>query len=84
MIVCCDMQFEDGPTQTMLWKNFNFVMAKNGVSKVNFKGFMIDIAHDNWKTMRKIYRDGDPSLPMVEQECTCLFHYSTNLDKVTQ
>lgn len=51
---------------------------------VNFKGFMTDIAHANWKTMRKIYRDGDPSLPMVSQECTYFFYYSTNLDKVTQ
>ena len=34
--------------------------------------------------MRAIYRDGDPSLPMVAREHICLFHWSASLDKVTQ
>ena len=41
-IACCDIQLEDGTTQTLFWDNLNVVMAENGVSKVNFKGFMAD------------------------------------------
>jgi hypothetical protein len=51
---------------------------------VNFKGFMADSAQANWNAVRKIYGVGDPSLPMVGRERTCLFHWSQILDKVTQ
>lgn len=34
--------------------------------------------------MRKIYKGVDPFDPMGGHECTCLFHWSTNLDKITQ
>jgi hypothetical protein len=54
------------------------------VSKVNFKGFMADSAQANWNAVRKIYGVGDPSLPMVGRERTCLFNWSQSLDKVTQ
>lgn len=37
----------------------------------------------DWNTMRKIYGDGDPNLPMIGRERTCLFQWSTNLEKVT-
>ena len=77
-IVCNDMQFEDGTTQTLFWKNLNIIMAKNGVSKVNFKGSMTDNAQVNWNAVRMIYGDGDPTLSMVVRERT------TSLDKVTQ
>src|ERR1700737_2135863 len=83
-IACCDMQSEDGVAQTFFWKNLNSVMSENGVSKVNFKGFMADSAQANWNAVRKIYGVGDPSLPMVGRERTCLFHWSQSLDKVTQ
>jgi hypothetical protein len=33
--------------------------------------------------VKAIYGDGDPSLPMVARERTCLFHWSASLDKVT-
>ena len=46
-IACCDMKSEDGTTQTLFWKKMNVVMAENGVSKVNFKGFMADSALTN-------------------------------------
>ena len=65
IIACCDMQFEDGATQTLFWKKLNVVIADNGVPKVHFKGFMADSAHASWDTARMIYGDGDPSLPMV-------------------
>ena len=59
-------------------------MAKNGVSKVNFKGFMADNAQANWIAVRMIYGDGDPTLPMVARERICFFHWSASLDKVIQ
>ena len=34
--------------------------------------------------MRAIYEDGDPNLPMVAHERTCLFHWYVSLDKVIQ
>ena len=38
----------------------------------------------NLNVVRMIYENGDPSLPMVACERTCLLHWSTSLDKVTQ
>ena len=61
-IACCDMQSEDGTTQTFFWKNLNAIMAENGVSKVNFKGFMVESAQANWNAVTMIYDDGDPTL----------------------
>ena len=78
-IACCNIQSEDGAAQTLFWKNLNVVMADNGVPNVNFKGFMAD-----WNVVRIIYGDGDPSLPMVAREHTCISNWSASLDKVTQ
>jgi hypothetical protein len=43
-IAVCDMQSEDATTQMVLWKNLNDVMARHGVPKPKFKGFMADSA----------------------------------------
>ena len=59
-------------------------MVENGVSKVNFKGFMADNIQANWNAMRIFYIYGDPTLPMVARECTYLFHWYASLDKMTQ
>ena len=59
-------------------------MLDNGEPKMNFKGFMVDIAHANWIAVRKIYNDGDPSMALEGQDSTCFFYWSTNLDKLTQ
>ena len=64
--------------------NSNFVMVENGVSNMIFKGFMEDNAHVNWIAVGLIYDEGDPTLPMVGLGHTCLFHWSQNLDMVTQ
>ena len=45
---------------------------------------MADNAQALWNAMRMIYGDSDPTLPMVAHERTCLFHWSTSFDKVTQ
>lgn len=59
-IVCCNMQSKDGAIRPYSWKNLNSVMAKNGVSDANFKGFMADSAHANWNAVMKIYGEGGP------------------------
>jgi hypothetical protein len=78
------MQYEYGVFQTLFWENLNSVMSENGVSKLNFKGFMADSAQTNWNAVKNIYDEGDPSLPMVCCERTCLFYWLQNLDSVTQ
>jgi hypothetical protein len=83
-IACCDMQSEDARAQTIFWENLNAVMLENGVPNVNFKGFMADSAQANWIAVRKICGDGDTSVPLEGRERTCLFHWSANLDKITQ
>ena len=45
----------------------NSVIAANGVSNMNFKGFMANNAHANWIAVKKIYGEGDPTLPMSER-----------------
>lgn len=65
-------------------KNLNYVKARNGVPKVNFKGFMAKNALANRIAVKNIYGEGGPSLPMEGRECTCLFHQSQSLENVTQ
>jgi hypothetical protein len=59
-IACRDNQSEDGATQIIFWKNLKFVMSKNGVPNVNFKGIMVDSAQTNCNAVKTIYSDGDP------------------------
>jgi hypothetical protein len=47
MIAVCDMQLEDAATQMVLWKNLNDVMARHGIPKPKFKGFMANCAQAN-------------------------------------
>ena len=78
------MQSEDGAIQTLFWKILNLVMTNNGVSNVNFKGFMADSVQANWNAVRIIYGVVDLSLPLVARERTRIFYWSASLDKVTQ
>lgn len=75
-IACCDMQYEDGVAHTLIWDSLNVVMTNNGVTSVNFKGFMADSAQASWNAMRKVHGDGHLSLPMVGHERTCFFSIS--------
>ena len=59
-------------------------MLENGVPNVNFKRFMANSAQTNWIAVRKIYEDGDPSIPLEGREHTCIFHWYASLDKITQ
>ena len=46
-VAVCDMQFEDCEAQCVMWRCLNKVMARYGLSIVNFKGFMADSAGAN-------------------------------------
>lgn len=50
----------------------NAFMLKNGVPKVDFRGFKMDNARANWNVVRKIYNDGDLAFPLEGCEHTCL------------
>ena len=54
---------------------------ENKVSNINFKAFMTDNAQTNCNIVMQVYGDKDPIFPMIGRECTCLFHWSSNLDK---
>lgn len=62
----------------------NVIMQEIVILSVNLKGFMADNAQENWIAMRKIYGCGDPPIHMEGHDHTCLFHWPTNLDKITQ
>ena len=77
------MQSENAQGQTIFGENSNDVMLEYSVLNVNFKGFMANNAQTNWIVVRKIYGDGDPSVPLEGRERTCLFHWYVNVDKIT-
>ena len=83
-IACCDMQSEDAHAQTLFWAILYDVMLENNVLKVNFKGFMADSSHAKWNKLRKVYADGDQNVPLEVHKHTCIFHWSTILDKIIQ
>jgi hypothetical protein len=83
-IAICDMQSEDVAAQMVLWKNLNDVMARHGVPEPKFKGFMADSAQANWNDVRVIYGSGDATIPMKDQERTCLFYWAQSLEKHTK
>jgi hypothetical protein len=83
-IVVCDMHSEDAAAQMVLWKNLNDVMARHGGPEPKFKGFMADSAQANWNAVRVIYGSGDATIPMKDQERTCLFYWAQSLEKYTK
>jgi predicted 2-oxoglutarate/Fe(II)-dependent dioxygenase YbiX len=68
----------------VLWKNLNDVMARHGVHESKFKGFMADSAQAKWNAVRVIYGTGDATIPMKDQERTCLFYWAQSLEKHTK
>ena len=45
---------------------------------------MANNAHANWNVVRKVYDNNDPIVLLEGCEHTCLYHWSSNLDKITQ
>jgi hypothetical protein len=45
---------------------------------------MADNAQANWNAVRVIYGSGDATIPMKDQEKTCLFHWTQFLEKHTK
>ena len=58
------MQSQDAIVQSVLWKNLNVVVAKHGVPKPKFKGFMADNTQANWNAVWINYGIGDEAIPM--------------------
>lgn len=75
------MQFKYAQAQSLFLGD---VMLKNDVMYVIIKGFTADNAYSNCIVMRKIYNGYDPSIHMEGHEGTHLFHWSTNMDKITK
>jgi hypothetical protein len=46
--------------------------------KLNFHGFMADVARVNYNATCKVY-NGDPNVPLEGKECTCLYHWEESL-----
>jgi hypothetical protein len=59
-------------------------MARHGIPEPKFKGFMADSTQANWNVVKVIYDSGDASIPMKDQERTCLFHWIQSLKKHTK
>lgn len=83
-IAICDMQSEDVVAQCIFWNNLNAVVARHNILKPVFKGFMADNAQANWNAVRMVYGSGDATVPMENQERTCLFHWTQSLEKHTK
>jgi hypothetical protein len=83
-IAVCDTQSEDAASQLILWKNLNDVIEKHGILESKLKGFMADSAQANWNAVRVIYGSGDATIPIKDQERTCLFHWTQSLKKHTK
>jgi hypothetical protein len=74
-VALCDMQSEE---------NMIIVMEKHGIPEPKFKGFMANSAQANWNDVRIIYGSGDATIPIKDQERTCLFHWTQFLGKHTK
>ncbi len=83
-IACCDFQSEDKDAQVLFWHNLNHVMARHGIPKPYFKGFMADSAQANWNAVRIVYGSGDPKVSIDGRERTCYFHWTQSLEKHTK
>jgi hypothetical protein len=51
-IAVCDMQSESSDAQTQVWLSMLNILDKNGMSNVNFKGFMCDSTQANFNVVR--------------------------------
>ncbi len=67
-----------------MWTKLNDMMQKHNFPKSNFKGFMVNNAQANYNVIRIVYELGDPSMKMIDKECTCLFHWIQLFDKHTK
>jgi hypothetical protein len=78
------MQFEEIEAQQIMWIKLNVIMMKHIFSKPNLKGFLVDITHVNWSSIKVVHGSSDATVVMVDKEQTCLFHWTQSLDKHTK
>jgi len=60
------------------------MMLKHEFPKPNFKGFMVNNTQAKWNTVRIVYGFRDPSVMMVDNEHTYLFHCNHSFNKHTK
>jgi hypothetical protein len=65
-----------------MWTKLNETMLKHKFPKSNFK-VMADNAQANWNAIRIVYGSRDLSIRMVDEEHTCLFHWTQSLNMHT-
>ena len=83
-IACYDFQFKDKDARVIFWKNFNHIMAENGVFNPQFKGFMADSTYANENADKIVYSSRNPKVPKEGRESTCFFHWVQSLEKHTK
>ena len=79
-IAVCDMQSDSSNAHTQVWLSKLNILDKNGMSNVNFKGFMCNSAQINFNVVRILFGSGDPTVPMENKERTCQFHWRMSLE----
>ena len=78
------LQSKDKDAQVFFKNNLNHVMARHGMLKPHFIGFMANSAQTHWNAMRIIYGSGDPKVPIDGRKRTCYFHWTQSLEKHTK
>ncbi len=51
-----------------MWRKFNDIVLKHGVTKPNFKGFKIDGVQAKWNVMQNVHEFGDLGVKMVDKD----------------
>jgi hypothetical protein len=45
---------------------------------------MVDNAQANWNVVQIVYGTRNPTMKLIDKECTCLFHWIQSLNKHTK
>lgn len=84
-IACCDMQSKDAQAQTLsgriLTMSCSRIMSSRWTSRTLWRTVQMQIGMWWWRFIVGI---GDQTVPLEAQECTWLFHWFANVDKILQ
>ena len=83
-IAICNMQSKSSDAQIQVWLSILNILDKNGVSNVNFKGFLCNSAQANFNVVRILFGSGDPRVLMEKKVKTCQFHWRMSLGHHTK
>ena len=69
MTICiCDVMCKMVDVQEQMWMLMLALFRRHGLENVNFKGFMVDSAQENFNAIRKIFGFGDKNILMEDKE----------------